>query len=125
MSGAFELRAPTAQNSSWYQSAAPETSKVVVPAASMGRGRAGLLHWLAIHNKGGAKQYAFVFDGVDATGTLVAGPIAVNASDTSSLDCRFGIPFTTGLFIALSTTDSVFTLAGADAWFSAGYHVVT
>ena len=120
---ANELRMPVAPNGVWYHSEEPEASALIV--TNPAHGRPGMLYWLACMNKSAAKGYAFVFDGVDATGTLIAGPIPVDAHGLAGLESLVGIPFTTGLFVGFSTTDGTYTVSVTDdAWWHVGYHAV-
>jgi hypothetical protein len=82
-----------------------------------------MLHWMAVENKSAATVFAFVFDGTDSGGVRIAGPIPVPKNDVASLDCRFGIPFTIGLFLAVSSSDGGFALSATDdAWWDVGWH---
>lgn len=120
---AHELRMPVAPNGNWYHSSAPEKTKQIVTLEATGR--PGMLYWLGVMNKSAAKGYAFVFDGTSSSGTLIAGPIPVDAHGLAGLESLVGIPFTTGLFVGFSTTDGTYTVSGTDdAWWHAGYHAV-
>lgn len=113
---ATKLMPPTkAVGGSWYQSAAAEKEKHVTS-------QRGTIHGLAVENSSAAAVYAFVYDGSDHTGTLIAGPIPVAAHQVGGFDWRYGIHFQTGLYIGLSDTDTMWTAhAGSDGWFSVGY----
>lgn len=116
---AVKLMPPTrACGGSWYQSSAPEKEKLVVS------GKKGTVHALAVENKSAATVYAFVYDGADHTGTLIAGPIPVASHGVGGFDWAYGIHFSTGLYVGLSTSDASWAAdASADGWFSVGYTV--
>lgn len=123
MSAAVELRPPTSVGGSWYHTPkdTPEPSKVVTTLQPTGR--EGMVHWVVAHNVANATRFLFVFDGTDATGTLIAGPFAVAAGADVSADIRYGRPLTNGLFVAFSTGDAAFAVTGGnDAFFDVGWH---
>ena len=114
----MQLDPPDQMNGSWYSSAAPEKEKHVYTGA-------GEVHYLAVENQSAATVYAFVYDGADHTGTLLHAPIPIPSHGVGGFDARYGIPFNKGLYVGLSTTDSVWTAdAAADGWITAGYSPV-
>ena len=113
---------PNAPAGTWYKSpAAGEASKLVVTSPLTGK--PGMLHWVSAHNTSGSTLYLFVFDGTTASGTLLVGPLTCAANADISWDCRFAKPFSTGLFVAFSTSDSTYSVAGSTPGiFEVGYH---
>jgi hypothetical protein len=113
MSGVYMKPGPGCPG--WYASAAPEATNN--PAT----GKGSLAH-LGVENKNAAVQYVFAFDGLDATGTIIAGPIAVPSHGSLAQNFPYGVKFTRGLFVGLSTSDTAYSVGGTDAWFNVGWN---
>ena len=101
-----------------------ETSLTFVKEKLVRTGR-GVMHKLLVRNKNGTKMYVHVYDGVDSSGTLIVPSWPIAATDGAvDLDFKYGVPFTTGLYVSLSSTDATHTLIGtADGQFFVGYAV--
>lgn len=99
----------------WYCSQAGEDTKAVASGK-------GMLHTLMIANANAAVRYAYVFDSASASGTQIAGPFPVPASGAIQVPLPYGVPFSTGLFVALSSTIATYTAsAGTDGRFTVGW----
>lgn len=93
-----------------YNSAAAEETKLL-------KSGAGVLHYIAVANYNAAARYVFLFDNTSATGTPILPPIPLAA--TGAVGSIFvaslpALPFSTGLFVAASSTGATFTAAGAN-----------
>ena len=97
--------------STWYNSAAAEETKLL-------KSGGGLLHALIVTNFNAAARYIYVFDSLTATGTPIVPPIPLAALGTVGsvvgVFIAFSIPFTTGCFIATSSTGAVYTASAAN-----------
>lgn len=76
-----------------------------------GRGR---LHYLLAANTTAAKIYLFVYDNTAASGTLLMPPIPIAANDAIAWQ-PFAALFGTGCTVSASTTQTVYTAAGANS----------
>lgn len=94
-----------------YQSTAFEQKKENIAA-----GKKGMLYGAYFYNKNAAKRWVFITDSLTAgaLATCLVPPLPVEAGNGVSVDERYGIPFTTGLSVALSSTDSTYTAASTD-----------
>lgn len=87
----------------------------------------GNLRSLAALSVAAAKRWVYVYDGTDATGTLIAGPFPVEAGQPLSitffdgdqapptkdeLEHKLG-HFSTGVFVGSSTSGTTYTASGA------------
>lgn len=116
MSGIVRPAPPAVGNGEWYCSSAYEKSKLVYTGAAV-------LHSVAVHNVGASAAYLWVFDGTTSSGTVILPPIKVPADGDVTVDIMYGRKCSTGIFIALSSSASSYSLIGSDeAWFAAGYH---
>jgi hypothetical protein len=114
----MQLEAPDQASGKSYSSASPEKEKAIYTGK-------GVLNYLAVENKSGAKVYAFIYDGADHTGTLLHAPIPVESHGISGTDVRYGLEFTNGLYIGISTSDASWAATStSDAWITAGYSPV-
>ena len=93
-----------------YKSAAYEEAVLV-------RTGPGILNGVTVVNKKAAKVYLFVCDalGTPSIGNTLIPPIPISASDgISTFDDVYGVPFTTGLYVAASSTIGTFTAIGSN-----------
>lgn len=77
----------------------------------------GVLNGFTVTNKNGSAIYIFICDATSAPtlAKTILPPIKVPATDgTVSYDNRYGIPFTTGLYFAASSTLSTYTALGSN-----------
>lgn len=100
-----------------YVSAAAEASHAAVASGD------GRLKFLTAGNKNAATAYLWVFDSLTAAGAALMTPIPLTSNGFESIGLpRDGIPYSTGLSIALSSTFLTFTQLGtADGHFTVGY----
>lgn len=91
-----------AAGSTWYHSTAAEETKAVKAAP-------GKLFYLAITNSNAAARFAYLFDSLTATGTLIHPPIPIATGAMVVLALPFALVFTTGLFVASSSTNATYT----------------
>lgn len=96
--------------------------KVASGALKTGAGR---IHWLAAYNANGAARYVQLFDAAalpnDGATPLLVQAIAAGASLTPNLTFPpNGLLFSSGLYVCLSTTADVKTIAAADLVYTAG-----
>lgn len=79
----------------------------------------GYLRGAYAANNAADTRYLYIFDGLSAAGTLIAGPFPVPPKGAIAPD--FAVEgsrlrsFTTGLFLGLSSALWPYTVAGADA----------
>ena len=100
---------------------ASQQIKTLTPAGNS----KGHLHWLFLYNNNAAVRYAQLFDsvGLPAEGST---PIFIQSmSPTSSVPKELAFPpdglvFTNGLWIVISSTPGIKTIAAADLIFTAG-----
>lgn len=100
----------------WYASQAAEEKKTVETGK-------GVLHRLAVFNSNASGRFLWVFDNTASSGTLLIAPIPL-AANVGFADLTFltGIPFTTGLRVASSTSGTTFTASTtADLSITAGW----
>jgi hypothetical protein len=107
--------------SSFYNSSAAESTKQIKAAP-------GKLRSLIVTNYNAAVRYLWVFDTDNGTttGAPICPPIPLLAAGAVGsyfvLELDYAIPFTTGLFVASSTTGATYTAAGGtDLRISAHY----
>lgn len=86
----------------------------------------GALYGVYALNAGAATRYVWIFDGTSSAGTLLSGPFPVASGESVSVQYELGMrdmtpatgpllpEFTTGLFIASSTTATTFTQSGTN-----------
>lgn len=99
-----------------YTSSAAEQKSEAVKTGS------GMLYYIAAANKNAGTQYVWVFDALTAAGVPIVTPFPVGTNATVQYPLPlYGIPFTTGLSIALSSTFLTYTGASTDAIFTLGY----
>jgi hypothetical protein len=97
-----------------YASSAAE-EKVAIKASP------GLLFEMTISNVTTNDRYVWLFDSLSAAGAVAIPPIKVPAGATLSLE-GMAEPFSTGLYVASSTTHSTYTASGtADLIMTARY----
>lgn len=100
-----------------YNSAAAEETKLLKTGA-------GILISLVVTNFNASARYIYIFDAVTATGTPIYPPIPLAALGSSgsvlAITLPFAVPFSTGCFVAASSTGATFTAsAGNDIRMSA------
>lgn len=100
-----------------YNSAAAEETKQL-------KSGAGQLFSLTVTNFNAAVRYIYIFDSLTATGTPIMPPIPLQAlgavGSVVAICLPYGIPFSTGCFVATSSTGATFTAsAGNDIRMSA------
>lgn len=88
--------------SSQYNSSAAEETRLV-------RTGPGLIFALLITNSNASTRFVYVFDSLTATGTPIVPPIPIASGAQVTLAHPFALPFTTGLFIASSSTNATYT----------------
>lgn len=99
----------------WYQSQAAEDTKLVLT----GRGQ---VHRIMVSNGNAAARFLWVFDNTSAAGTVLLASVLIPITSSISVDLPFGLPFSTGLFVAMSTTQKTYTATGGtDGLFTVGY----
>lgn len=100
---------------SWYQSQSAEDTKSVYTGK-------GCVHSISAINGNAAVRYLWVFDNTAASGTVLAGPFPIGINGSFTVQFPTGIPFSTGLFVAASTTPKTYTATGGtDCLFTIGY----
>lgn len=92
----------------WYVSAAAEEHPQIVTGK-------GVLHRLAVFNSNAALRWVWVFDNTASSGTKVIGPFPL-AADSGFVDLTFltGVPFSTGLRVAASTSGTAFSASASN-----------
>lgn len=90
------------QGASSYVSQAAEEKKAVASAP-------GRLFTLDVVNAAVADRYIYVFDSLSATGTLLFPPVKASAGGLVSIEYKGTVPFSTGLYVASSTTQATYT----------------
>lgn len=99
-----------------YISPAPESFKQVDADA-------GSLSWLFVLSVAAADRWLFIFDGTSSAGTLIGGPFKIPAGSDRVIDFNDELPggrsherpdfeYTTGLYLASSSSASPFVAAG-------------
>ena len=94
-------------------------------ASAIIKAAAGNIFSITAHNSNAAIRFLHIFDlvAVPAPGTApdwVAPPVGPS-ENVSFFFGELGLPFGTGITIAVSTTRTTFTAAGADMWISARF----
>jgi hypothetical protein len=107
MSAATELRPPAWGDGEWYVSQAVQEDQLVATGK-------GVVHSIYATNSNAAARWLYVFDGTDDTGDVIAGPFQIPTTDYVSVFLQYGKEFSTGLYVAVSSTQDTFTAAGAD-----------
>ena len=76
---------------------------------------AGVVNQIYVRNKNATKRYLWVYDGISTAGTQLLPPLPIPATDGyASFDSMYGLPFATGLYFAVSTTDATYTATTTD-----------
>lgn len=102
MSEPVAIRPPTQPFGTWYVSSAAEEKKSVVAGV-------GMLDYLEVANTTASVKYVWVYDNTAASGTALRGPFPVPANGATSFDLPQGIPFSTGVYVASSSTFGTYT----------------
>lgn len=94
-------------------------------AAYQAKAAPGRLHWIFPHNRASATRYIQIFDSAalpnDGTPVVWMFPLAPMSAPQKELAFPpDGLVFANGLWVVLSTTPDVKTLAGADLLCTAG-----
>lgn len=108
------VQPPTQKVGATYTSPAAEASKNVASGK-------GVLNTLLVANSNAAARFVWVFDSLTAAGTPLLAPISVPAGGSVLVPLPFGVPFTTGLTVAQSSTQATFTAGAADLQMTVGY----
>jgi hypothetical protein len=99
-----------ASGTTWYNSAAAEENKQVKTGA-------GLLYGFIVSNSNAAARFLYVFDNTSSSGTAIVPPIPIQATGAvgSAVEVWLpvGIPFSTGLRFASSSTNATFTASAS------------
>lgn len=105
----------------------PATGTAVTFAANaLVRTGKGVLNKLYATSKNASTVYMYVFDGTSSSGSLLLPPVPITANQVVAVEDLYGIPFTTGLFVAFSSTLATFTVvATTDFAVEAGFAVDT
>jgi hypothetical protein len=107
----IHLQAPNRRNGQRQDKSADYEEKRLIYTGK------GVINSIYVVNKAGTKRYLFVCDATGAptiANTLVP-PIVLSATDgAASLEDLYGWEFTTGLYIATSTTVNVYTASAAN-----------
>lgn len=99
----------------WYSSQAAEDTKLVYTGKAM-------LHRVFVSNANAAARFLWVWDNTAASGTILIAGVPIAIAGSATVDFPFGIPASTGLFVAMSTTQKTYTATAAtDGLFVVGY----
>lgn len=106
---------PTHSSGAFYVSQAAEDTKGVVAGKAM-------VTRIRASNGNAAVRYLWAWDNTAASGTIVLAGIPVAIAGTAEVSFPFGRAVTTGLYVALSTTQKTYTATGAtDGIFDVDY----
>lgn len=94
-------------NISRYNSSGAEETKAI-------KASPGLLFYIAITNSNAGTRFAYLFDSLTATGTPIFPPIPIAAGAQVVVALPMPVPFSTGLFVAASSTNATFAAAGSN-----------
>lgn len=112
------LRPPSFPNGLWARTSGFGETLQVSQAKS-------ILHTVYAINKNAAKVYLWIFNSAagSTSGNPLIPPLTLTADDGYvSLDIQYGVPFSSGIYIAASSTLATFTaLAANDVSILAGY----